>query len=48
MRFGGEQDLLNSGASLPQIMVNGGWAKTDTVLKYVERTRSSSTLNSHG
>ncbi len=47
MRVGGAQDLLNSGASLPQIMVKGGWAKTDTVLRYVERTRSSSTLNLH-
>jgi site-specific recombinase XerD len=48
MRIGGAQDLLNSGASLPQIMVKGGWAKTDTVLRYIERTRSSSTLNLHG
>ena len=32
MRVGGAQDLLNIGASLPQIMVKGGWAKTDTVL----------------
>jgi len=37
MRVGGAQDLLNSGASLPQIMVKGGWAKTDTVMRYVER-----------
>ncbi len=43
MRVGGAQDLLNSGASLPQIMVKGGWAKTDTVLRYVERIRPSST-----
>jgi len=48
MRVGGAQDLLNSGASLPQIMVKGGWAKIDTVLRYIERTRSSSTLNLHG
>lgn len=47
MRVGGAQDLLNGGASLPQIMVKGGWTKTDTVLRYVERTRSSSTLNLH-
>ena len=47
MRVGGAQDLLNGGASLPQIMVKGGWAKTDTVLRYVERTRSSLTLNLH-
>jgi integrase len=37
MRVGGAQDLLRSGASLPQIMVKGGWAKTDTVMRYVER-----------
>ena len=48
MRVGGAQDLLNVGASLPQIMIKGGWAKTDTVLRYVERTRSYSTLNLHG
>ena len=37
MRVGGAQDLLHQGASLPQIMVKGGWAKTDTVMRYVER-----------
>ena len=37
MRVGGAQDLLNLGASLPQIMVKGGWAKTDTVMRYVDR-----------
>lgn len=40
MRVGGAQDLLIQGASLPQIMVKGGWAKTDTVMRYVERIRS--------
>jgi hypothetical protein len=45
MRIGGAQDLFNIGSSLPQIMVKGGWDKTDTVLRYVERIRSSSTLN---
>ena len=39
MRVGGAQDLLILGASLPQIMVKGGWAKTDTVMRYVERIR---------
>jgi hypothetical protein len=24
---------------LPQIMVKGGWAKTDTVMRYVDRIR---------
>lgn len=39
MRVGGAQDLLTQGASLPQIMVKGGWSKTDTVMRYVERTK---------
>lgn len=37
MRVGGAQDLLCLGASLPQIMTKGGWSKTDTVMRYVER-----------
>jgi len=41
MRVGGAHDLLSIGASLPQIMVKGGWAKTDTVIRYVERVRPS-------
>ena len=44
MRVGGAQDLLNLGASLPQIMLKGGWAKTDTVMRYVERVRSKTTF----
>jgi len=39
MRVGGAQDLLIKGASLPQIMVKGGWVKTDTALRYIERLR---------
>jgi len=39
MRVGGAHDLLRVGASLPQIMVKGGWAKTDTVMRYVERVQ---------
>jgi site-specific recombinase XerD len=39
MRVGDAQDLLIQGASLPQIMIKGGWAKTDTVMRYVERSR---------
>jgi site-specific recombinase XerD len=38
MRVGGAQDLLRLGASLPQIMAKGGWSKTDTVMRYVERS----------
>ncbi len=37
MRVGAAQDLLREGASLPQIMVKGGWTKSDTVMRYVER-----------
>ncbi len=44
MRVGGAQDLLNFGASLPQIMVKGGWAKIDTVMRYIERARNISLL----
>jgi hypothetical protein len=45
MRFGGAQDHVNIGASLPQIMLKGGWAKTYIVMLYVERSRPSSTLS---
>lgn len=41
MRVGAAQDLMAQGASLPQIMVKGGWAKTDTVMRYVERIRTN-------
>ena len=41
MRVGGAQDLLGLGASLPQIMTKGGWSKTDTVMRYVERASSN-------
>ena len=37
MRVGAAQDLLIQGASLPQIMVKGGWSKTETVIRYTER-----------
>ena len=45
MRVGGAQDLLHHGASLPQIMFKGGWAKTDTVMRYVERVNKPAVLN---
>ncbi len=38
MRVGAAQDLLSLGASLPQIMTKGGWSKTDTVMRYVEKS----------
>jgi hypothetical protein len=34
---GATQDLVLKGASLCQIMIKGGWTKTDTVTRYVER-----------
>ena len=38
-RVGAAQDLLIAGASLSQIMVKGGWTKTDTVMRYIERIK---------
>ena len=37
IRIGAAQDLLQIGASLPQIMAKGGWTKVDTVMRYIER-----------
>jgi site-specific recombinase XerD len=48
MRVGGAQDLLIQGASLPQIMIKGGWVKTDTVMRYVERIRTPTAPVGHG
>jgi len=36
MRVGAAQDLLKSGASMPMIMNKGRWAKTDTIMRYLE------------
>jgi len=41
MRLGASHDLLKLGASLPEIMVRGGWSKTDTVMRYIKRVRPS-------
>ena len=38
MRLGAAQDLLNSRASMPIIMQRGRWAKTDTVMRYLEHS----------
>ena len=43
MRVGAAQDLLMKGASLPQIMVKGGWVKTDTVMRYIDKVRPLAT-----
>lgn len=42
MRVGAAQDLLQQGASLPQIMVKGGWVKTGTVMRYIDKVRPQS------
>lgn len=44
MRVGAAQDLLDDSASLPQIMIRGGWVKIDTVMRYVERVRHAINL----
>ncbi len=41
MRVGAAQDLLINGASMPQIMFKGGWVKTDTVMRYIDKVRPS-------
>jgi site-specific recombinase XerD len=48
MRVGGAHDLLNTGATLPQIMSKGGWSKTDTVMRYVDRVRPETGTHSRG
>jgi len=50
-RIGAAQDLLDSGASIGQIMAKVGWSKVDTVMRYVrvgniEAMNSPSTLQS--
>jgi len=44
MRVGAAQDLLVKGASLPQIMVKGGWSKTDTVMRYIDKVQPNNSL----
>ena len=44
MRVGAAQDLLMKGASMPQIMVKGGWLKTDTVMRYIDKVQPSTAL----
>ena len=36
LRVGAAQDLLSSGASLPEIMNRGRWSKIDTAIRYTE------------
>jgi site-specific recombinase XerD len=42
LRIGAAQDLLRSGASMPTIMNKGRWSKIDTVMRYLENTKSIS------
>ena len=44
MRVGAAQDLMLSGAPLPIIMNRGRWTKTDTVMRYIELTKSQARL----
>lgn len=37
MRVGAAQDMVRAGATLPQIMLKGGWTKVDTVMRYLEQ-----------
>lgn len=47
MRVGAAQDLLSSGASMPIIMQRGRWSKTDTVMRYVERSNQMALKNNY-
>jgi integrase len=38
MHVGAAQDLLKSGASMPEIMNRGRWSKADTVMRYLKNT----------
>ncbi|WP_241646994.1 tyrosine-type recombinase/integrase [Rosenbergiella metrosideri] len=39
-RVGAAQDLNTTGASLPQIMAEGGWKNTETVMRYMRNSGS--------
>ncbi|KYP87628.1 hypothetical protein WB60_11345, partial [bacteria symbiont BFo2 of Frankliniella occidentalis] len=39
-RVGAAQDLNLTGASLPQIMAEGGWKNTETVMRYMRNSGS--------
>lgn len=48
MRVGAAQDLLEQGATLVQIMQKGGWEKTDTLSRYLERHRAPGMVSEDG
>lgn len=47
LRIGKAQDMLTSGASLPQIMLSGGWSKPATAIRYCENTQLQSDQPPH-
>lgn len=38
LRVGAAQDLMISGSTLPQILVQGRWSKTETAIRYLKNT----------
>lgn len=44
-RVGSAQDLVKCGATLPQIMLAGGWKSAGTVARYIEHTELGEILN---
>ena len=44
-RVGSAQDLVKCGATLPQIMLAGGWKSAGTVARYIEHTELAEILN---
>ena len=43
-RVGSAQDLVKCGATLPQIMLAGGWKSAGTVARYIEHTELTEIL----
>ena len=39
LRVGKAQDMISAGASLPQVMISGGWKKPATAIRYCEHTQ---------
>jgi hypothetical protein len=44
MWVGAAQGILVNGPSLPQILVKGGWSKTDTEMRYIDKVRPHNSL----
>lgn len=45
LRVGAAQDMATKGATLPQLMVRGGWTKVDTVIRYIESAPTPSSFS---